>query len=75
MMLLNFKPMRIIFASLLLLLILTLTVFGAQLFATNHASAQAPEAINNPQRAAILGGEQLLLNPVSTTLHLPLVRK
>jgi len=70
------KPMRMILANLLLLLILTLALFGAQTLASSQASARAPDLINIELRAAIMGGEQLLLmDTLGRTIYLPTIYK
>ena len=70
------KPMRMILASLLLLLILTLALFGAQTLASSQASARAPDFVTIQQIAAITGGEQLLLmDTLGRTIYLPTIYK
>jgi hypothetical protein len=68
------KPIRMILMSLLLLLILTLAIFGAQLLAAKQASARAPD-ITIAQWTAIMGGEQLLLESTEFIMYLPTVYK
>ena len=70
------KPMRMILASLLLLLILTLATFGVQGLAASQASARAPDLATIQQIAAITGAEQLLLSSTSAvTIYLPTIYK
>lgn len=69
------KPMRMILVSLLLLLILTLAVFGAQLLASHQASARAPDLATIQQIAAIEGANQLLLGTTENSIYLPTIYK
>ena len=68
----NRKPIRMILASLLLLLILVMAFFGAQVLASNQASARAPDFVTVQQIAAIKGGEQLLFGCCFTN-YLPTI--
>ena len=70
------KPIQMILASLLLLLILTLATFGAQTLVTGQASARAPDLATIQQIAAITGAEQLLLmSSTETSIYLPTIYK
>ncbi len=69
------KPIRRILASLSLLLVLTLALFGVQILAASQAAARAPDLVTVQQLAAISGAEQLLLDETETLIYLPVIRK
>ena len=70
------KPIHVALASLLLLLILTLAIFGAQLLKASQASARVPDLATIQQIAAITGSEQLLLlGTTSSVIYLPTIYK
>ena len=70
------KSIQMIMASLMLLLILSLAIFGAQLLRASQASARAPDLATIQQIAAVTGGEQLLLTgSTGTVIYLPTIYK